>query len=86
MREDAQKIRGRGLDESPCHEATDWLALQEFLEAGLGIAVVGGVDEPCDIEPCAGGEVWVLGVEVDLGQLAAEDGLALRVILGLEEF
>jgi len=62
------------------------VALQEFLEAGLGIAVVGGVDEACDIEPCAGGEVWVLGVEVDLGQLSAEDGLALRVILGLEEF
>ena len=49
VREDAQEVRGGGLDESPCHEATDWLTFQEFLEALIGIAVVGGVDEPGDI-------------------------------------
>jgi len=46
MREDVEEVRRGGLDESPGHEASDWFALQEFLKALLGIAVVGGVDEP----------------------------------------
>ena len=86
MGEDVEEVRGGGLDESPCHELPDWMTFQEFLESGLGVAVVGGVDEASHIEPCAGAEVGILRVEVDLRELPAQDGLDLGIILRLEEF
>lgn len=84
--EDGEKVRSRGLDESPRHEPPDWMTFQELLESRLGVAVVGGVDEASHIEPRAGAEVGILRVEVDLRELPAQDGLDLGIILGLEEF
>ena len=46
MGEDVEEVRSGGLDESADHEASDGLAFEKLLEALLGIAVVGGVDEP----------------------------------------
>jgi len=51
MREDVEEVRRGGLDESAGHEGSDGFALQEFLKALLGIAVVSGADEPGDIRP-----------------------------------
>ena len=86
VREDFHEVGGCGGQELPVHEVTDGLALHEFLEACLGIALVGEVDEAGDIAPGALGELRVLRVHVDLRQLAAEDGLCVRLVLGLEEF